>query len=52
MLTIDERRKRLREALTSADTKDISGFAAALGDASEDDRAALSRTLPWAATII
>ena len=45
-LDINERRKRLRAALASTDTGDVSGFAAAFAGANEEDRAALSRTVP------
>ena len=48
MLDLNERRKRLRVALAHADTGDTAGFAAALAGASEEDRAALARTLPAA----
>ena len=47
-LDINERRKRLREALADADTGDVSGFVAAFAGASEEDRATLARTLPAA----
>ena len=46
ILDINERRKRLRDALTNTDTSDISDFAVAFAGASEEERATLARTLP------
>jgi len=45
-MTIDERRALLRIALKESDPEDISGFAAAVDGADEDERTALARTLP------
>ena len=47
-LDMDERRKLLREALRSTDINDVAPFASALAGAGEEDRVALSRTLPAA----